>query len=906
VEPRVTEHENESREQLQQALGDAYLIERELGRGGMATVYLAHDRKHDRLVALKVLHPDLGAALGPERFRREIHLAAGLQHPHILPVFDSGDGGGRLWYTMPYVAGESLRDRLVRERQLPVDEAVRIVREAAQGLHHAHRHGVVHRDVKPENILLTEDGTTLVADFGIARAMAGRAGSGTEGATQLTGTGLAVGTPAYMSPEQGAGERDIDARSDVYSLGAVLYELLAGEPPFTGATPQAILAKRFATPAPSIRVVRAGVSADLETVVMRALATAPADRFSSAADFGAALGTAVGAASGAQSSAMTAPHTRAARRWSLIAVPVVLVALGVTSTWWLRGRSPAGAPSASPEASLAVLPFENLGDSSDAYFADGITDEVRGKLAGLRQLRVIASASSRQYHKTTKSPTEIARDLGVRYLLVGRVRWQKHTNTPSRVRVDPELVDVTGGPAPATKWQQPFDAELSDVFRVQSEIAERVAGALDVALQSGEREQLAQAPTASFEAYNLFLRGRQRADEMTPEGVTAALVLYDSAVALDPTFAVAHAERYSAHAVFYLSYWDRTDRRRSLAQAALQNALRLAPDDPYVQVAAAQDAMVDRNDLADALQRVERVLRRHPNSAEAWIIRAYVLWRRGAWDDGLASMRRVVELDPHTGSYAGQAATCHFCARRYTDAERYSELAVTLNPSTPSLFTERAYVQAVLGADTARARRTLQDAIRRFGVVRTLSVFPNAVLFEFLTASQQDSLASAALPRGSPDESEQSRKRGYYWWRTAFFRWRGDSTRSRTYADSARRVVEVERRARANDPSVQLDAADQLAFLYAVLGLPREALREIQRAVASARSDNNAPELVQVRTHLARIYTMVGDQEKAIDELTYLLSVPSEVSRSSLQIDPKWAALRGHPRFAALLARSTH
>jgi serine/threonine-protein kinase len=236
-------------------------------------------------VALKVLLPELGAALGAERFQREIRRAARLQHPHVLPVFDSGDADGQLWYTMPYVEGESLRDRLVRERQLPVEEPVRIVREAAQGLHYAHRQGIVHRDVKPENLLLTEDGTTLVADFGIARALAG---AGVEGATQLTGTGLAIGTPAYMSPEQAAGEQNVDARTDVYSLGAVLYEALAGEPRFTGSTPQAIIAKRFATPAPSVRVLRPAVSAELEAVLARALATSPADRYPSAADFWAA------------------------------------------------------------------------------------------------------------------------------------------------------------------------------------------------------------------------------------------------------------------------------------------------------------------------------------------------------------------------------------------------------------------------------------------------------------------------------------------------------------------------------------------------------------------------------------------------------------------------------------------
>jgi serine/threonine-protein kinase len=260
------------------------VLDRELGRGGMATVYLAQDLRHDRPVALKVLHPDLARTLGPERFQREIRLAARLQHPHILTVLDSGDAAGRLWFTMPFVEGESLRDRLTRERQLPVEGALRIATEAARALEYAHKHGVVHRDIKPENILLTADGSTLVADFGIARALAA------EG-ERLTETGLAIGTPAYMSPEQAAGDRAIDARTDVYSLGAVLYEMLAGEPPFTGPTAQAIIAKRFSGEVPRVRHARSSVPPAVDEAVTRALAPVAADRFESVGAFARALGT---------------------------------------------------------------------------------------------------------------------------------------------------------------------------------------------------------------------------------------------------------------------------------------------------------------------------------------------------------------------------------------------------------------------------------------------------------------------------------------------------------------------------------------------------------------------------------------------------------------------------------------
>ncbi len=274
----------EPRDRLQEALRERYALERELGRGGMAIVYLARDLRHDRPVALKVLLPSLAQSLGAERFLREIRTAARLQHPHILSVHDSGEADGQLWFTMPYVEGETLRQRLRREGQLSLPDALRIAREVADGLDFAHRHGVVHRDVKPENILLS-DGHALVADFGISRALAGE-----ESGEALTETGVSVGTPAYMSPEQAAGQ-PVDARTDVYALGAVLYEMLAGEPPFTGPTPQAVIAKRFHTDAVPLRAVRPSVPEHVERAVARALARVPMDRFASAAELAHALET---------------------------------------------------------------------------------------------------------------------------------------------------------------------------------------------------------------------------------------------------------------------------------------------------------------------------------------------------------------------------------------------------------------------------------------------------------------------------------------------------------------------------------------------------------------------------------------------------------------------------------------
>ena len=356
---------------LAAGLRDQYTLERELGQGGMATVFLAHDLKHDRPVALKVLHPELASPAGAARFAREIRVTARLQHPHILTVLDSGKTAGQLWYTMPYVDGESLRQRLQREGRLPVDDALRLTRETAQALQYAHEHGVAHRDIKPENLLLTRDGNTLVADFGIARAFEGED-------PRLTQARAGLGTPAYMSPEQAGGDEPLDARTDIYSLGCVLFEMLAGEPPFAGPSARAILLKCITEPLPSVRTFRPGVPESVDAAIRRAIAPLPADRFPEVADFAEAL---LSNPVGTSALAMTTPSarepnpvaragTRPPSRFTALGLGFLL-GLGAFFAW-KQGQLPSHKDTR-PKV-VAVLPFENLGDSADAYFADGVTE----------------------------------------------------------------------------------------------------------------------------------------------------------------------------------------------------------------------------------------------------------------------------------------------------------------------------------------------------------------------------------------------------------------------------------------------------------------------------------------------------------------------------------------------------
>jgi hypothetical protein len=402
---------------LKLALASQYRIERELGRGGFATVFLAHDLRHDRPVAVKVLHPDIAASLGSDRFKREIRLAARLQHPHILGVHDSGETDNQLWFTMPFVEGESLPRSAETRAPTPCGRCdsncprgCRRARLCAPPRRHPPRYQAGKHSV---------DRRPCLADFGIARALR---------ADSLTQTGVAIGTPAYMSPEQSSGSSTVDARTDVYALGCVLYEMLAGEPPFTGPTPQIVISRALTEQARPIRATRPTVSAALEGIIARAMARVPADRFASAAELGAALAQVAGELRTPAAGALTAPPagTRPQRqvRTALAAAGsvVLLIAVGLFGWFgWSHLQSDSGRAKR-----LAVLPFENLGAADDDYFAEGIADDVRGKLAALPDLQVIARASAIQYKNvTTKTPQQIAEELGVDYLLTGTVRWER-------------------------------------------------------------------------------------------------------------------------------------------------------------------------------------------------------------------------------------------------------------------------------------------------------------------------------------------------------------------------------------------------------------------------------------------------------------------------------------------------
>jgi serine/threonine-protein kinase len=614
-------------ERLSVVLEARYRIERELGQGGMAKVFLAHDLKYERMVAVKVLRPDLSAEVGATRFLREIQIAARLHHPHILPLYDSDQVGDLVYYVMPYIEGESLKGRLARERQLPVTDAIQIAREVADALSYAHNAKVVHRDIKPANILL-DSGHALVADFGIARAI---------GEAHTT-TGQLIGTPAYMSPEQVDGSENLDGRSDIYSLGCVLFEMLVGQPPFRGSTVTAVIANRLTTPVPSPRAFRELIPDAVDAAVKKAMATLPADRFSTAAQFTEALSTPVTTAV-----AMGAAHA--------MAQDIAAVA-----------------------KSVAVLPFENMStDPENEYFSDGITDDIIAQLSKISALKVISRTSSMQYKKSTKKITAIAEELGVGAVLEGSVR-----KAGQRVRIVAHLVD------PKTEkhlWGETFDRKLDDIFEVQSEVAQQITGALSVALSPEEKERVEKKATGDADAYNLYLLGRFQANKWAEADVQKGIEYFQQAVAKDPGYAVAYAGLADAYELLSIGFSSKPP-VEYLANAKAMALKALEMDDS---LAEAHTSLAYARWLADldwpgAERGFKRALELKSSYVMAHEWYAEYLAALGRHEEAIAEIKRAQQLDPLAVPVNRAVGWVLYFARRYDQSAEELQKALAMNP----------------------------------------------------------------------------------------------------------------------------------------------------------------------------------------------------------------------------------
>jgi len=856
-------------ERLQEALVSRYRIERELGRGGMATVYLAEDLKHHRSVAIKVLDAEVAAAIGPERFLREIETVARLTHPHILPLFDSGGAAGLLFYAMPYVEGESLRDRLSREKQLPVEDALRIAREVADALSYAHGRGLIHRDIKPENILL-EEGHAVVADFGVARAVAAAGGE------KLTGTGVAVGTPLYMSPEQAAGSRDLDGRSDLYSLGCVLYEMLAGVPPFAGTTAESIAHQHLNVAPRPVTELRPAVPVTVASALQRALAKAPADRFDRAALFGEALGRG--------QTGVVAAVVGSRSHWKLPIVGSLVLVAAVAALWIVRGRHEAPLP-VHGRMDIAVLPFQNLSaDGPNAYFAGGLHDELLTQLAKVAALKVISRTSVMGYQGGPKPLKQIATELGVGSVVEGSVQV-----VGGRLRVNVQLIDAA---TDEHLWAERYDRTLEDAFAIQSEVAQQIVAAVGATLTGAEQGRLATAPTANAEAYRLYLQGLVywTRPGYLREDQESAQQLYEQALGLDPDFALAHAALSNVHGLVY-GFYDpsaaRLERQREEAEAAL----RLAPDLPQAHIAMGL-AHYRRRDYGRALDEYAIALRGLHNDAELWGRIGYVHRRLGNWGEVFASFEKAARLNPRDADlFWDLGGNTYLLVRRYADAVRAYDRALSLAPDLHLAALRRGLTYVIWQGqlDTLRAvlNRLPREAELAYSSVRA----QRAELL--LLERNADSLLRMVAREefGSPSDSVLYAAHAH--------QLLGDQAAARAAFSLALVRLDSARRERPDDGQTHWDRGLALAGL----GRRAEALAEarwLRQSVVYREDAFEGPGWAQFR---AQILAQAGEMDAALDEVERLLAGPSGLSVRTLQLDFIWDPIRDHPRFKALLAK---
>jgi serine/threonine-protein kinase len=683
------------RDQLQASLGGRYTLKHELG-GGMSRVFVATEQALFRDVVIKVLPPELAAHVSVERFRREILLAARLQHAHIVPLLAAGDANGLPYYTMPFVEGESLRTRLSRIEPLPLGDAARILREIASALAYAHEHGVVHRDIKPDNILLSS-GAAMVSDFGVAKALF--ASSNAELGT-VTSKGLALGTPAYMAPEQMSSDGSTDHRADIYSFGVVAYEMLSGTPPFSGRTPHDILAAHVLRTPEHLASRAARVPEALAAVVMRCLEKDPANRPQSAADVMQMIDAAT-------TSGRVLPSGRAARfrrrvttgvrRPAVLAVIAAVAILAMAATWlrWHATRD-AAIPAGDSARAIVVLPFVNVGgDTATEYFADGMTDAVSTEIAHLPGIRVAARSSAFRYKDQNVNVAEVGRALRVGSVVLGSV-----LRSNGRVRITAQLVNARDG---MVRWSNSYEKPLTQVFDLQDEIATAIAKALDVTF-AGVTPRLPGVGTQNVQAYDLYLRAMAIERRYTEPDIRRSIGLFQQAIAMDSNYAAPWAGIAKAW-INLADDWLPPREAYPRARDAVHRALALDSTNAEAHAMLGNIAFDFEWDVVAAVQQLSRAVALDPANVDARIQFARMLMRAGATDSALAQARRAQTLDPTAADLASDYAHLLVRAGLPDSAERWVARERELDPNSGFASFDLGFVRMAQGrwADALRA-----------------------------------------------------------------------------------------------------------------------------------------------------------------------------------------------------------
>lgn len=867
-----------------------YTILEKIGEGGMGVVYKAHDTTLDRDVALKFLpHYLTSDPSEKERFYHEARAASALNHPHVTTIYeisehDDPSGGGRQFFiAMEYVEGKTLK-QLVESESLSMKKVLDVALQVCEGLAAAHEKGIVHRDIKSENILLTPKGQAKIMDFGLAKV---------KGATKLTKAGSTLGTAAYMSPEQAQGE-EVDQRSDIFSFGVVLYELLTGKLPFRGEHHAALMYSIINEDPQPVARFNEKVTPEIEHIVSKALAKDKEERYQHADDLLADLRrerkkleyAKAGYATAAIPPVAPAPAVRSRKLVLRIGVLLACIIVIGLAYWLIPTRlfSPKETAAAGKKM-LIVLPFENLGTQADDYFAEGLTGEITNRLGMVNALGVISRTTAVQYRKTAKSAKQIGSECGVDYVLEGTVRWDHEGFGRGRVRVNLELIRAGDD---VQIWSNAYEKPMEDVFSVQTQITEEVIKQLDLTVAEPERQRIVAKPTSSQEAYDLYLKAQMHGEKANKTGSNdenkLGIECLNKAVALDPKFALAYARLSYWHSWLYFTV-DHTEKRLTLSKESLDKLSLLEPD--YGHWAAAWYYYRGFLDYDRALQEFDIVKHALPNLHDD--LPGYILRRQGKFEKSTSMLEEAFKYDPRDWTLAFNIGEGYWYQRLFDKAIAWYDRAVSIAPD--NLNPKLSKVDALMSwkGNTAEARSALEtinpaDAREERCLVSIIERNYSQALRE--TDSVKESFSEGQLGISSKDLAYA----GIYWLM-------GDSICMKGHADVARKMLEDSLLLRPSEP--KLHAA--LGYAYAYLGKKDLAVEHGRRATELMPVSKDAMAGPSYLEDLARVYSIIGAREEAVKILEYLQSIPYPYSVAYINIDPTWDPLRGHPRFKKLV-----
>jgi serine/threonine protein kinase/tetratricopeptide (TPR) repeat protein len=874
-----------------------------IGHGGMGVVYKAYDSRLDRVVAIKTVPAHLlKDRATEERFRREAKILAALSHPHIGVIYDILDqANGCTYLILEYVPGQTLAER-IRDGPLPIKESLSVGLQIAESLASAYEKGIVHRDLKPSNIKITPDGNTKVLDFGIAKMLAHAPAAGTgfakEGAPTETATqpGRLIGTPAYMSPEQARG-RPIDHRTDIWSFGCVMYEMLTGKVAFEGETISDTIA-RVIERNPDWDNLPSDVPGNIRVLLRRCFQKNAHDRLQHIGDAVIEIRETLNLL--ATTPPLTAPFISLtphiavkvrSRRTAMVIGTTILVFAAIIAVWLVNKKT---SVPLSKEIRLVVLPFENLGPAEDEYFAAGITDAITARLAVIRGLAVISRQSAIQYKKREKSALQIANELRVDYILEGTVQRERPSDPNSRVRITPQLIKAVDD---AHVWAQTYDNGTSEVFRVQSDLAERVAQALDITLVERERRAVQSRPTKNMRAYDFYLRGNDYYHRSFLESdFRIAIGMYENAVELDPKFALAYTQLSRAHAYTYWFYYDRSEQRLAMAKQAADKALQLEPDLPEAHLALGHYYYHGHLDYDRALEEFATARKSQPNNSDLLSFIGYVQRRQGKFEEALANIKRAAELDPLSNTMALDLGQTFMLMRNYPEAERTYERTISLSPDWPEPYYYMARLYLLWEGNTEKAHAVLEQASRNSDSLQDHFIVLKSVLLDVFCGDYEKALAKL-----SQWKSESFDSQFYFVPKAQLYAQinglMGNKEVKQAQYESAANILETRIRQEPDDARFH----SALGIAYAGLGRKQDAIREGKLAVEMLPVNKEAWRGFHRAKDLAQIYVMVGEFDLAIDQIEFLLSIPGELSMPLLRLEPDWNPLRDHPRFKKLL-----